>query len=289
MRAYGVVFGVVALLGVVPLLLGDNPYVLGMGISFLMMAGLASAWNIPGGFAGQYSFGHAVYFGAGAYTTLILVQGFGVHVVVALFAGTVVAMLLALLTGAIVFRLRGHYFALASIAVAEIVRLSVLNAEITGGAQGLLLDTVSLWGLDLESKIPFFYGMLLVLAGVLLLTVSLERSRMGYLLQAVREDQDAASSLGINVFWLKVRALLLSAFVTALCGSLYGLYIRYIDTGGVLELRLSIEIILMAIIGGVGTVWGPFVGALVLVPLAEVLRSNLIGSWLVDSGMVAPD
>ncbi len=270
-----------------PLVIGENPYVIGILISMLMMAALSSAWNILGGYAGQYSFGHAAYFGAGAYTTMILVTLYNLNPLFCIAVGIVVASIIALITGSIVFRLRGHYFGLASIAVAEVVRLSVLNFNFTGGAQGILLTDVALWNLDLNSKIPFYYGMLLVLVVTLSITAYLRRSKTGYYLQAIREDQDAAASLGINIYFYKNKALLLSAALTSVLGSLYGLYIRFIDTSAVLDLRLSIEIILTAIIGGVGTLWGPVIGALLLVPLAEMLRSNLIGDMLIKAGLVS--
>ena len=158
---------------VLPLLIGDSPYFIGVMISVLMMAALSSAWNILGGYAGQFSFGHAAYFGAGAYTTMILISRFNFNPLVSMVAGIIVACIIALITGSIVFRLRGHYFGLASIAVAEIVRLSALNFDFTGGAQGILLTDVSLWGLDLNSKLPFFYGMLMVLVVTLGITLYL--------------------------------------------------------------------------------------------------------------------
>jgi len=283
--------GVIAVLAAIavalPLFIGENPYVIGILISVLMMAALSSAWNILGGYAGQYSFGHAAYFGAGAYTTLILLTLYNLNPLLCIALGIISSMLIALITGSIVFRLRGHYFGLASIAVAEIVRLSVLNFEFTGGAQGILLMDVALWNLDLNSKTPFYYGMLLVLAVTLGITAYLQKSKTGYYLQAIREDQDAASSLGINISFYKNKALLISAALTSVLGSLYGLYIRFIDTSAVLDLRLSIEIILTAIIGGVGTLWGPVVGAILLVPLAEALRSNLLGDVLINAGLVS--
>jgi len=272
---------------VLPLVTGESPYFTGVMISVLMMAALSSAWNILGGYAGQYSFGHAAYFGAGAYTTMILITQFNLNPLLSMAAGIIIACLIALITGSIVFRLRGHYFGLASIAVAEIVRLSALNFEFTGGAQGILLSEVSLWGLDLNSKNPFYYGMLLVLVVTLGITLYLRTSKTGFYLQALREDQDAAASLGINLSFYKNKALLISASLTSLLGSIYAVYIRFIDTSAVLDLRLSIEIILTAIIGGVGTLWGPVLGAVLLVPLAEVLRSNVIGDALVKQGLVS--
>ncbi|NTV05081.1 MAG: branched-chain amino acid ABC transporter permease [Chlorobiaceae bacterium] len=287
MKQFALIVTLAAMAAALPLLIGESPYFTGIMISVLMMAALSSAWNLLGGYAGQYSFGHAAYFGAGAYTTMILITLFNLNPILCMAAGIVVACIIALITGSIVFRLRGHYFALASIAVAEIVRLSVLNFEFTGGAQGILLSDVSLWGLDLNSKNPFYYGMLLVLVVTLAITAHLRKSKTGFYLQAIREDQDAASSLGINLSFYKNKALLISAAVTSVLGSLYGVYIRFIDTSAVLDLRLSIEIILTAIIGGVGTLWGPVVGALLLVPLAEMLRSNFLGDALVKAGLVS--
>jgi len=146
---------------------------------------------------------------------------------------------------------------------------------------------VAFWNLDLNSKTPFYYGMLLVLAATLAITAYLQKSKTGFYLQAIREDQDAAASLGIDISFYKNKALLISAALTSVLGSLYGLYIRFIDTSAVLDLRLSIEIILTAIIGGVGTLWGPVVGAILLVPLAEALRSNLLGDALINAGLVS--
>ncbi|MBV5288260.1 MAG: branched-chain amino acid ABC transporter permease [Pelodictyon phaeoclathratiforme] len=287
MKQIALIVILAAIAAVVPLFMGENPYFTGILISVLMMAALSSAWNLLGGYAGQYSFGHAAYFGAGAYTTMILITLYNLNPLLCMAAGMVVACIIALITGSIVFRLRGHYFALASIAVAEIVRLSVLNFEFTGGAQGILLSDLSLWGLDLNSKNPFYYGMLLVLVVSLGITAYLRKSKTGFYLQAIREDQDAAASLGINLSFYKNKALLISAALTSVLGSLYGLYIRFIDTSAVLDLRLSIEIILTAIIGGVGTLWGPVIGAVLLVPLAEMLRSNFIGDALVKAGLVS--
>ncbi|HWQ26714.1 MAG TPA: branched-chain amino acid ABC transporter permease [Chlorobaculum sp.] len=272
---------------VLPLLVGENPYLIGILISVLMMATLSSAWNIVGGYAGQYSFGHAAYFGAGAYTTMIMLSVFNTNPLIGMAAGVAVACLIALITGSIVFRLRGHYFALASIAVAEIVRLTVLNLGFTGGAQGILLTDVAFFGLDMNSKNPFYYGMLLSLALTLAITAYIHKSKTGYYLQAIREDQDAAASLGINLSFYKNKALMISAALTSVVGSIYAVYIRFIDTTAVLDLRMSIEIILTAIIGGVGTLWGPVLGAVLLVPLAEALRSNLLGSVMFKYGIVS--
>ncbi|NTW57158.1 MAG: branched-chain amino acid ABC transporter permease [Chlorobiaceae bacterium] len=275
-----------ALAASVPFFLGDNPYIADILITMLMMAALASAWNIVGGYAGQFSFGHAAYFGAGAYTTSILLTASSIALPLCIGAGILAASLIALLTGAIVFRLRGHYFALASIAVAEIVRLTAHNLEITGGAQGLLITDITFGNLDLNSKEPFYFAMLFLLVTTLAISLLVRHSRAGYFLLAIREDQDAAASLGINLYLWKNMALVISAALASVAGSIYAVYIRFIDTSAVLSLRLSIEIILTTIIGGVGTLWGPVLGAALLVSLAEALRSNLAGELLVNSGII---
>jgi branched-chain amino acid transport system permease protein len=276
-----------AVTAALPLFLGENPYVADILITMLMMASLASAWNIIGGYAGQFSFGHAAYFGAGAYTTSILLTTLKMNPLIGIAAGVLVSCIIAILTGAIVFRLRGHYFALASIAVAEIVRLTVHNLEITGGAQGILITDISFGSFDMNSKNPFYYAMLLLLLVTLGVSSWLRNTRSGYLLLAIREDQDAAASLGINIYFYKNMALVLSAALTSVAGSIYAVYIRFIDTSAVLSLRLSIEIILTTIIGGIGTLWGPVLGAALLVSLAETLRSNMIGEFLVNAGLVS--
>jgi branched-chain amino acid transport system permease protein len=269
-----------------PLLVGDNPYFADILITMLMMASLASAWNIVGGYAGQFSFGHAAYFGAGAYTTAILLAAQNWSLPLCTGAGIAVACSIALLTGAIVFRLRGHYFALASIGVAEIVRLTALNLDITGGAEGILISDIPSGIFDLNGKYPFYYAMLILLVATLGISSLLRASRAGHYLQAIREDQDAAASLGINLYLYKNMALVISAALSSVAGGIYAVYLRYIDTSSVLSLRLSIEIILTTIIGGIGTLWGPVLGAALLVSLAEALRSNMIGEYLVNAGMV---
>lgn len=272
-------------------MLCSNLYVLGLAFSVLMGIATASAWNIVGGYAGQYSFGHAAYFGSGAYTTLVLVTKFDVNPVFGVIAGVAVALILAGLTGTIVFRLRGHYFGLASIAVAEIFRLCVLNVpSVTNGTEGVNaaeeLARYELFSAGFESKIFFYYLALALVVAVISATYYIQRSKLGFGLQAIREDQDAACSLGINLLLYKNSALMISAAFTAVAGSIYALYIRYIDVASTLTLDMSIEMMLIAIIGGVGTVYGPAVGALVLLPLAEILRSNVLTQMLINGGFV---
>jgi branched-chain amino acid transport system permease protein len=268
-------------------------YYQGLAFTVLLSIATASAWNICGGYAGQYSFGHAAYFGAGAYTTLLLLTKFNVAPLYGTIAGVAVALVLALITGAIVFRHKGHYFGLASIAVAGIISEVVKNCpSVTNGTEGVNaseLPPLLIAGhliTDFNSKVPFYYMALTLVIAVIGTTYLIQKSKLGFCLQAIREDQDAACSLGINLKRYKNTALAISAVFTALAGSLFGLYIRFIDVNSTLSLDLSIEMIIIAIIGGVGTVFGSAVGAIVLIPIAEVLRSNLLAQALINAGIV---
>ncbi len=255
-----------------------------------------SAWNLLGGYTGQYSVGHAAYFGVGAYTTMALLQYRHLAPWFGIWAGAGAAVVTGLIIGSITFRLRGPYFVLASIAVAEIFRVSALNLkDLTNGAEGILLTDVpplTIKGAvitDFTTKAPFYYAGLVIALAVILATWKVQHSKLGYYFQAIREDQDAANSLGINLTVYKNAALALSAVFTSLAGSLYGVYIGFIDPGTVLDLGLSVQIVMTCIIGGIGTIFGPMIGAAVLVPFSEALRSNVIAQALIDSGLVRED
>ena len=268
-----------------------SPYVLHLFILLFTSIALGAAWNLIGGFAGQYSVGHSSYYGVGAYTTVILLQ----HGIAPWWGGAVamaISAALAVMIGLICFRLRGPYFVLASIAVAEILRISALSGKrLTNGAEGILASDIRplvIFGhqlTDFSSKEPF-YVLALGLATLCVLTNAwVLRRRLGYWLLAIREDQDAANSLGIQLNLYKTYALILSAVLTSLAGEFYSLYVGFIDPATVLGLELSVQIVLVCIIGGVGTLWGPVLGALLLVPLSEALRANLITEGLVRLGM----
>ena len=272
----------------------SNPYALHLMVLFFLSVITGSAWNLIGGYGGQYSVGHAAYFGIGAYTVLVLLQSHQVAPWWGILPALALAVAVALVVGGITFRLRGPYFVLASIAVAEIVRLTALNwKDLTNGAEGILvtdMPSLVIGGAVITrflSKVPFYYSGLALALAVVLVSLFVERSKLGYYLQAIREDQDAASSLGIPLTRYKNIALALSAFFTAWAGALYALYVGFIDPPSGIGLDISVQIVLTAIIGGIGTVLGPPVGALVLVALSESLRSNLITDLLVKSGLVA--
>ena len=274
----------------------QSTYALHMMILIFISIIMGSGWNLLGGYTGQYSVGHAAYFGAGTYTTMILLQYYHLAPWYGVWAGVIMAVIVALVIGSICFRLRGPYFVLASIAVAEIFRVSALNLkDLTNGAEGILITEVpplkfgSTVITDFMSKVPFYYTGLVIVLVVILVTWKVQNSKLGYYFQAIREDQDAAHSLGINLTVYKNIALSLSAIFTSLAGSLYGLYIGFIDPGTVVGLDLSVQIVMTVIIGGIGTIFGPVIGALVLVPFSEALRSNMIAQALIDSGLVRQD
>jgi branched-chain amino acid transport system permease protein len=211
-------------------------------------------------------------------------------------AGVAAVVVVALAIGSICFRLRGPYFVLASIAVAEIMRLSAINLTgLTNGAEGILATEIPAFKIgervvtEFLTKVPFYYLGLFLALLTIAVTAWVERSKLGYYFQAIREDQDAAHSLGIPIARYKNIGLVISAVLTSLAGSFYGIYVGFVDPPTVLGLDVSVQIMLICIIGGMGTLWGPVLGSLVLVPLSEALRSNMITDLLVKVGIVAAD
>ena len=251
-------------------------------IMIFLYATLASAWNILAGYCGQISLGHAVFFGLGAYTsTLLTREPLTLTPWLGMVAGAAVAVLASQVIGYPVFRLRGHYFAIATIAVGEIVQTLAINWDRIGGARGLFVPIRrpdSLWHMQFhETKAAYYFIALGLLALALGVTRWIERSRRGYYFRAIREDQEAAASLGVPVAREKHWAIGASAALTALGGTFYAQYVLFIDPESVLSLGLSILICLVAVLGGVGTLWGPVLGAAVLVPLSEFTRIGLGG------------
>ena len=274
----------------------ESPYALHIMILFFLSTIMGESWNIVGGYTGQYSVGHAAYFGAGAYATMMLMQFKQIPPWYGIWVGFAVVVVVALVIGSICFRLRGPYFVLASIAVAEIMRLSAMNLkDFTGGAEGILateIPTLKIGGTiitDFLTKVPFYYIGLGFAVVTIIVTWLVQNSKLGYYFQAIREDQDAAHSLGINLTIYKNIALVISALLTSLAGSFYAIYIGFIDPPTVLALEISVQIVLICIIGGIGTIYGPVIGSLVLVPLSEALRSNVIAHSIFKTGMVSEE
>lgn len=238
-----------------------------LAIMTLLYVLLGTSWNLLGGYAGQISFGHAMFFGTGAYTSTVLLLRAGLSPWIGMWVGGVVAVLLALPLGWLTFRLRGPYFALATLATAEVVRVIVYNwDEVTGGGDGLNI-LANLGGLT-----RFYYASLLLAALGLVAAWTIVRSRWGFFLAAIRDDEDAAAALGIPVARMKLVALVVSASLVALGGSLFASYQLYINPDLVYESHISIQMIIVSIVGGMGTLTGPLLGALILVPLSEFFR-----------------
>lgn len=255
-----------ALLAVYPLLV-SNRFFLHLSIMVLLYALLGMSWNLLGGYSGQISFGHAAFFGTGAYTSTILLLRFGISPWLGMFGGAVLAILLSLPLGWLTFRLRGPYFALSTLAFAEIVRVIVYNWDtLTGGGDGLNILT------NLGGTLRFYYIILALTVVGLLVMRACVRSRWGYFLNAIREDEDAAEALGVPSTRMKVIVLAISAFFVALGGSFFASYQLYINPDLVYESQISIQMIVVSIVGGIGTLEGPIVGALVIVPLSEYFR-----------------
>jgi branched-chain amino acid transport system permease protein len=251
-------------------------------IMIFLYGALATAWNILAGYCGQISLGHAVYFGIGAYTSTVLVREAALTPWLGMVAGAVLAVAVSQAIGYPVFRLRGHYFAIATIGFGEIVQTLVLNWDWIGGARGLFVPIKrpdSLLNFQFhESKAVYYYVALGLLALTLGATRWIERSRRGYYFRAIKEDQDAAASLGVRVAREKHAAIAVSAALTALGGTFWAQYVLFIDPESVFPLALSILICLVAVLGGVGSLWGPLLGAAVLVPLSEGTRVMLGGT-----------
>jgi branched-chain amino acid transport system permease protein len=249
-------------------------------ILVLMAAQLGVSWNLVGGYAGQVSLGHAAFYGLGAYTSTVLLINFGLNPWLGVLAGGVVAVLLSLAFGWSCFRLKGHYFAMATIAVAELVQIFFTEWEYGGAAVGLYvpMDKQGWLWMNFATKLPYYWLAL----GLLLLTLAanwwIERSYLGYYFRAIKDEPDAARSIGINIARYKQVALSVSAFFTALGGSLYAQKELYIDPNSVLSTALSVKMALVAILGGVGTLLGPVVGAVILTSIEEFSRILFGGS-----------
>jgi branched-chain amino acid transport system permease protein len=273
-----------------------KPYVLHMGVMLFLAVIQGQAWNVIGGYTGQYSVGHAAYFGVGAYVTMMLLEVRHVAPWLGIWVAVAAAVALALVIGSITFRLRGPYFVLASISVAEIIRLAALHfKEYTRGAEGYLLTEIpdlKILGAEITfvGKKPFYFAGLILAVVTILANWAVQHSKLGYYFQAIREDQDAAHSLGIRLSFYKNVALGISAFFTAFAGGFYAMYVKFIDPNIAFGLDVSVQIVLIAIIGGIGTIVGPVIGAMVLVPLSEILRNPRglvqVGVFPSDSSVV---
>lgn len=251
------------------------PQYLSIGIVLMLLAGWATAWDLLGGWTGQASLGHAAFVGLGAYTIAIMSTNYGTLSWVALLVSMALAVILAFLWGRLTFRLRGSYFTLSTIAIAEILRLIAINErQLTGGAVGIFIFSMDEpFGLDLFSRHVEFHMSLVYLLIVIAVVILVTRGRFGYQMRAVREDENSAMAAGINPTSVKVKAFMLSAALTAAGGVIYGLFLSALQPQPMFELPLSVRIALVAIIGGRGTIFGPLVGAILVTLASEVFRN----------------
>ncbi len=256
----------------------------GVILNFVMMALyaclMAQAWNILGGFGGQFSFGHAVFFGTGAYVqTIAQLQG-GINAWVAFSLALGAAALVGLFVGALSFRygLKGSYFALVTLAFAEVARILALSVDFTGAGVGLMLPLKeSPANMQFGSRAGYLWLILAFVTVVLLVSAWLRHSRFGAYLQAVRDNEDAARAIGVNPFRVKLAAICLSGTFMGAAGAFYVQVFQYIDPAIAFGPATSVEALVAAIVGGMGTLWGPVLGAVVLHLLADVTR-NLFGA-----------
>lgn len=251
-----------------------------LAILILMAAQMGVAWNIVGGYAGQVSLGHAAFYGIGAYTSTLLFTQLGLNPWLGMLSGGILAALISLAIGWSCFRLKGHYFAMATIAVAEIIQIVFTNWEFAGAAVGLTvpMDNQGWSTMIFSEKTPYYYIALGLLLLTLMASYAIEKSYLGYYFRAIKDEPDAARSLGISLSKYKQIAFAVSSFFTAIGGSLYAQKELYIDPGSVLHTGLSIKMALVSILGGVGTLFGPVVGAGVLTVIEEGTRSLFGGS-----------
>jgi len=267
---------VLAFFIVLPLV--SSPFGQHVMILTFLFAMCGVAWNVMGGYAGMFSFGQASFFGIGAYTSSFLLLTFRVSPWIGLAAGGIISSLLAAAIGYPCSKLRGHYFAIASIAFAEIVRIVFTNWQLVGAAEGLTIPMLKesfAHFMFHSSKLPYYY----IILAFLLLAVAVchwvSTSKMGYYFRAIKESHEIAQVLGVDVVRYRLYAIMISAFLTSMAGTFYAQYILYIDPDSVMILPISVQIVLVAMLGGASTVLGPVVGAAVLVPLSEYSRAWL--------------
>ena len=285
-----VAFFALAALG--PVLVRD-PFLLDSLVLILLWGGAAAAWNVAGGYAGQVSLGHAAFFGLGAYSAALLGTKWDLSPWIGLLVGAVLATALGILLGFLSNRLRGPYFALATIAFSQVLLIVASRWRgFTSGSEGIPVPfRPGFWTLGITDKRVWVVIVLVLAIGLYLVELYLERSRRGYQLAAVREDEDAALSLGVPALRLKVAAIASSAALTAVAGALWAQYVGFVDPFYVFSVDLSVRFALAAILGGIGTALGPFIGAALILTLETYLRArfggigaSLVGIYLIIYG-----
>jgi branched-chain amino acid transport system permease protein len=265
-----------SLLLIIPAI-SDSPFIVHIFVTICVFAGLSTAWNIVGGYAGQLSLGHMMFYGIGGYTTALLIQHLGLSPWIGMWAGAALSALVVVGIGYPCFRLRGPFFSLATIAFLEVIRLLAIHFHgITGGSAGLIVPLQLGWAwMIFQDK----FNYLIIAFGLLLLTLivsyAIRNARLGYYLTGVREREDAASAAGISPTVVKLKAVIVSAVLTSLIGSFHAMYTTFLEPATMFSLSTSIEVAMFSLIGGLGTVVGPLLGTVLVVPIAELARGWL--------------
>ncbi|MCU0602619.1 MAG: branched-chain amino acid ABC transporter permease [Desulfobacterales bacterium] len=279
-----------------PLVLRSPTY-LHILILLYLYAYLTTSWNLVGGFAGVLPLGHAAFVGIGAYTSTVLSLQYGISPWLGMLVGALLSAVVGVIIGLPTFKMRGAYFALATIAFAEGIRVMVENIDYLGplqlnGPRGLQIPPLKLgfWSFMFADKEPYYYIILVMLTGVIALTWFVSRSKLGYYLVAGGEEPEAAQALGVNVARAKLIAMAMSSFLTAFAGTFWAQFTLYIHPKSVMSLDISFEIAFIALIGGRGSIAGPLLGALLLRPVGDFSRiyfgSTLPGLHLIIFGVV---
>lgn len=272
---------IAALLVLLPLF-GPGPFYLHLMIMVFMYAGMAQAWNVIAGLSGQISLGHGMFFGIGAYTSSVLFVQYGLTPWIGLVVGMLICAVVAVLIGIPMLRLSGHYFAIATLLIAISCQIVFQRWEYVGAASGVwipLTEESSWVALQFhDSKAPYYYIFLAFLVMIWLVVWRLGRSKIGFRLRAVRDDAQAAQSLGIDVARHKIIAYAISAMLMAPMGSLFAQYILIVDPDRMFNIEISILVLLMTVLGGIGTLWGPLLGVAILIPISEYSRIYLGGT-----------
>jgi branched-chain amino acid transport system permease protein len=265
---------------ILPLIFGMNVVVIDVMILVFVYASIASAWNLIGGYVGQFALSNAVFYGVGAYTSTIVSTRYGISPWLGMLLGGIAAAGVAVVIGYPCLRLGFHYFAIGTFVIGESVRLLFLSWDFIGGPLGLFIPVApsGLSAFQFQEHLPYYY----IALGLMLVTVTttyvITRSRLVFYMRAIKGDPEAAQSVGIDVASIRLRVFCLTAFLTALPGTFMAQYLLYIDPQSVLDTQISILASLLPILGGIGTVWGPVLGAVILIPLGEVTRVALGGS-----------
>jgi branched-chain amino acid transport system permease protein len=272
---YWVIF--LSMLLVFPLFI-KAPYIMHIAIMIFFYTTVGASWNIISGYAGQLNLGQSAFLGVGGYTTAILLVRFGINPWIGMIAGVIAAVTLSWIIGFPCFRLQGRYFAIATMAIVQIVYLVIGRWQFAGGARGLSYPLLG-WGIKnfaFREKLPYYYIAMVFMLIAICLTYYIEKSHIGYYFKTIREDKDVASAMGIDVLKYKMIAITFSSFLASICGTFYGQYLLFIDPDTMF--LLSVPIMLVTMIGGFGFLLGPLIGAAILIPTQEVARIFWSGS-----------